>query len=304
MSFIRNVISALKANPDGIVLPHVDRYLLGRNEIYDSIDEWIHPSSVPALDSICPRSIFFDKFTPIEKYPKKLLIEDHSPRTRRIFDNGHSVHRRWQAYLVESGIVHPDKGVGWEIPIRDEELGVLGHVDAVCYPDSRNRVSLKYSDNGSPLLTEKGFVIERSEPKHLTFTGNPVLADIKSVRDAKWRTLIEPVIIHKVQVTCYMAVLKINTAVLIYESKDTQEAKEFIVRFDPVLWASLYKVFSDLQRHRQKKTLPPKICDTPHCARAEKCDWADPCFSIRSYKELVHINGERSRPQQTGRSRR
>jgi hypothetical protein len=291
---LKTIISSLKEHSLGTLVPLVDRKLLERNQMYTEIEEWLHPSSIPTLETICPRALFFDKFTPIEKYPKKLLLDDFSPRTYRIFDNGHAVHRRWQMYLIEAGVIDPAIRKGWEVPVFSEELGVIGHADGIAYPDAKNDCIVRRLDGGSPLLTDEGFQVADSKGGAVNWSpaGEPVLVEIKSMRDDQWRWLIEPLPSHTVQTTCYMALLDLRSCVTIYESKDTQQVKEYHRGFRPDLWHAFRKIFKLVQQSRRKQVLPEGVCASVMDKRAGQCPWADVhCFTTKSYAQLISIEG-------------
>jgi hypothetical protein len=302
MPGLKTIIESLKRTSGDVILSRIDRMLLQRNSVTTEVEEWLHPSAlVPwkkGWDHICPRELFFTRFAPIERWPKELLYEDFSPRFFRIVDNGQWVHRRWQAYFVESGMTDPVKGVGWEVPVHDPELGILGHADAIVYPDAAgvNVVEMEFYDHGVPKFTaDGGFVYKvKSNGGVWKPVGRPVLTDIKSIKDEYWQLLhSEPQPEHAVQMACYMALLGLRVCHLMYECKNTQNVKEIVQRLDLDQWARLRKILLDIDRAKREKRLPLRICKSGVVQRAQECPWVNTCFAVNTYPQLVQIKGEK-----------
>jgi hypothetical protein len=297
---LKTIIDSLKRTSGDAILSRVDRMLLQRNEATTEIEEWLHPSAmVPwkkGWEHVCPRELFYTRFAPIGRWPKELLYDDFDPRFFRIVDNGQWVHRRWQAYLIQAGMVDPALGVGWEIPVYDSELGILGHADAIVYPEASvvNRVEIEFYDHGVPKFNSDGSMVYHilsNGGKWLPY-GEPVVADIKSIKDEYWRMLHSaPQPEHAVQMTCYMALLKIKKTHLIYECKNTQFVKEIVLRLDLDRWAKFRSILVAIARAKKEKRLPERICRSAVVQRAQECPWVDACFGFSTYKQLVTIKG-------------
>ncbi len=300
MAGLKTIIDALKKTSGDVILSRIDRMLLQRNSVTAEVEEWLHPSSmVPwkkGWDHICPRELFYTRFAPIERWPKELLHEDFSPRFFRIVDNGQWVHRRWQAYLIQAGMTDPVMGAGWEVPVHDPDLGILGHADAIVYPEAAgvNQVELEFYDHGVPKFTaEGGFVYKvRSNGGTWKPVGEPVLIDIKSIKDEYWRMLHrEPQSEHAVQMTCYMALLNLKKTHLIYECKNTQNVKEIVLRLDMDQWARFRRILVEVDRAKKEKRIPDRICRSGVVQRAQECPWVQQCFAYSTYKQLIQIGG-------------
>lgn len=113
-------------------------------------------------------------------------------RILRIFDNGHTVHRRLQGYLTDAGIL---KQV--EVPVENEEYEIRGHADGI-----------------------------------IAINGTSGVLEIKSMNSNQFYRVYEPKEDHLIQVNVYMFCLDIPRACLLYECKDNQELKEFYVKRD------------------------------------------------------------------------
>jgi len=112
------------------------------------------------------------------------------PRVRRIFEMGDSVHQRFMRTLFRI----PDiRVIAGELPMPDNEL-IKGTCDAIVAVDNDNYI-----------------------------------LDFKSINSSGFEYLDDAKPDHKLQVLVYMYYFKINKGVIIYENKDTQALKEFII---------------------------------------------------------------------------
>jgi len=99
--------------------------------------------------------------------------------------------------------------------------------------------------------------------------------EVKSVNSVKFRK-DQPDSDHVKQIQLYMHFFKINKGILVYENKDTQEIKEFLVELDEDLINELLSSFADLKRHIDSASIPeiPKDLERWRC---EYCTYADEC---------------------------
>jgi hypothetical protein len=320
MSFA-DLLEDLKNHHTGVVGPLVNRFLQERNHAA-GVEPYVHPSSMPPMEDLCLRQLFLSLYTPEKIYPKKLLLREHSAKTHRIFDNGTSIHRRWQAYFIEMGICDPRVYEGWEISILDEALVLKGHADAVIYPAAykQNIVRLQRAGlaNGEVPLTTPlgGFAYKVYDPvakewidwkTDLWFAqnepktrkrwwrpyGKPYLVDFKSIYENGYRALAAPYPQHERQVTAYAGWLRENLYpdlvqwLIIYENKNTQMVREFEGTLDLNRWSAMRSNLSAVKEHKDRQTLPERICKSGICERARHCDFAKVCFAAKSYKHLM-----------------
>lgn len=304
---LQSLVALAKVHKGKTILPVVDHYLLKRNFTIQTIEEWVHPSGIGDLDSPCVRQMFLSLYTPIEKFPPELLARRHSPRTHRIFDNGTAVHLRWQWYCIESGLCDPRKGMGWEIPIQDEELGIRGHADIVVWPasaeDNQKRVKKMVDGHGGeawPLLDPNGF---QAQDAAFVAKGEPALIEVKSIHHDAWKMLHQPLAHHRMQALCYVAILrrmqkklaKLSKCYFIYESKNSQDVKEFLFSFDQTNWNAVEKLLRAVQEHHKKNKLPTRLegCKTRLSPRVVECKFGDICLATQDYKGLIQIDGHK-----------
>lgn len=203
------------------------------------------------------------------------------PQLQRIFDNGHHVHYRLGGNLKRTGLLkgrwecayahypgHSGSGVygieeklGIHCPpkcecgcnkFRYKEVGFLdkntligGHVDGVL--DLRGHVvdGTKISDD-APLVESH------------------MIVDFKSMRSEAFRVLAAPKPGHISQMQIYLFLSGLTYGLFLYENKNTQEFKQFLViRDDPFIEArveeakALKKIVTE-KNSKGAHTLPPR----------------------------------------------
>lgn len=134
-----------------------------------------------------------------------LPMEDNlNGRIQRIFDNGSYVHKRYlRGYLPKLGIVakvFDSKSQKYkdfiEVSLYNEEYWVKGSPDAV--------------------------IINFDE-------GLPYVFELKSMKAENFYGLTEPDWTYLAQVHLYMMLTNIPRALIVYENKNNQEIKEFVI---------------------------------------------------------------------------
>lgn len=322
MSGYKDLLKAVKGiTRNGVLTPHLDAHLLGQNYEREETEGFIHPSSVPDLDHVCPRALALEVFTPMKKWPADRRLVTHDPQLYRIFGNGTFVHRRYQEYFIEMGFCDPRVRHGWEIPIESKKFRTRGHADAIIYPDSfqKNKVKLNRAGlaNGElPISTpdggceysvwnEKGkswtsrgvfeLLGDKARTRMWKPQGNPVLVEIKSMNDFTWSSCTRPKPAHVVQANIYAGFLKqqhpnLDRILWVYENKNDQTIKEFVSPLNTALF-DRYCEIAERVALSPDKDLPARICKDKLSERAEKCEWASLCFSTNTFKQLVQIEG-------------
>jgi len=129
-------------------------------------------------------------------------------RVLRIFDNGHYVHDRLQAYLSDIGIL-----IQTEVPVENEEYEITGHTDGI-----------------------------------IEINGVKGVLEIKSMNANQFYSLYEPKLEHLIQVNVYMFCTGIPRSCLLYECKDNQELKEFYIKQDPNILNPILKKIRLVQK--------------------------------------------------------
>lgn len=222
-----------------------------------------HPSDLSY--NFCPR------FYALVGLDLLIRQKDVDARLQRIFDNGHGLHDRYQRYAREMGLpttvpeivargAKVGKGrVAQEVRL-DHPVGITGNADNVFEID--------------------GFL---------------EVPDYKSINTYKFKTLMEPIDYHEKQLTVYLGMVdhifggnppKPLRGRMIYEDKDTQDLKEFVVPWDAhhqELFASLVRYLEIVNQAVNQNTpeLAPCLCG--------KCETAYNIESLRQQPLVVKI---------------
>lgn len=170
---------------------------------------------------------------------KKAPRAEIEPRILRIFDEGDYVHLRLMGVLTSLGIVR-----AVEVQIPPQEI-ISGRADAI--------VGLE--------------------------GGKPYVVDFKSISNFGFKSLQEPKQEHVKQIQLYMHYFKIPRGILLYESKDTQELKDFLLEYDPELIQRLLKGFEVLKKQIEENTIPaipPELIGWPKWP-CQYCEYLELC---------------------------
>lgn len=82
----------------------------------------------------------------------------------------------------------------------------------------------------------------------------------------------------KADTILYNTINPLNKVVFLYESKDTQELKEFTVTLDNTVLDKVLDRFKRLNEHVAKGTLPERECPNKSCQNAKWCSYKIHCF--------------------------
>jgi hypothetical protein len=187
--------------------PILDHYLTVRTLNEKRKTHCFHPSTL----SQCPQKLY-------ESY----LIDDYStqqvdPVTSRIFENGHSVHKRLQRNFRDAGLL-----VDEDVSIHDDKYEICGEIDGL----------LKYWDE-------------------------LMVFDLKSVNKKKFMTMYKPEDSHVIQVNIYLYCLGLRYGFLFYECKDNQLTHEFLVEYDSDIVLPVFKKIKYVQQCLKDNIVPP-----------------------------------------------
>ncbi len=195
----------------------------------------------------CAREQVF-QFTSLRQVPKT------NTSLYAIFHQGTFMHLKWQALLLDAGILNEV-----EMPCRWDEFNVTGTID------------------GGGEVT----------------AGHPLRADhdsfgweLKSINSRGFRWVIDtgPKFQHLLQIHTYMLATGKRLWSLVYENKDTQEWKEFVVHFDEEVAQKVREELAYLNDHVAQKRLPPIL---PDCIERKgpfkNCGYAYACLEQDSW---------------------
>lgn len=219
------------------VIGSVERHLLSTPRKSDRRTDVIHPSAM-AKSSWCHRGQYFEilGYQPI-KDPNKA-----SMKQLLVFEEGHRIHARWQGWFGDMGRLYGK----WYCPECKHTYMGLGECD-LCGPD------VKQFYNEVPVYNEELHIQGHADGWLKNF-GDDLLLEVKSVGEGTirweapdlmvkhgdfkttWDNLTSPFSTHITQAQIYMKLLELmdpdnhpKEAVFIYESKPTQDVKEFII---------------------------------------------------------------------------
>jgi CRISPR/Cas system-associated exonuclease Cas4 (RecB family) len=236
------------------LLGPIERHLLTRPQDTSRRQDILHPSEL-VKDDFCPRAAYFRVTGTV------LPQERPNLRLQSLFDEGHSVHGKWQGYLAEMGVLYglweTRAGKEWgfggtkylEVPLHDDALTIAGHADGWV------------KGLGEDFLIE----VKSIGPGTIRFE-NPALFRSGDLF-AAWKEIRRPFPTHMRQGQLYLALAnrmadrgELESApkeiVFLYELKADQSTKEFVVAYDPVLSKDALDDAYDITRAIQEAVAP------------------------------------------------
>jgi hypothetical protein len=290
---LKSVFSTMKKT--GLVKQLDQHLLLQNNNEGDGDRKNVTNSPSGALG--CSRANFYQR--------QGIAREPVDARVRRIFDNGHGVHERLQKYMIKMGILYMD-----EVPLVNEEWEIQGHTDGIMSLtkskieveileiksiNSRQFSALKKAkEEHEAQANVYMFVAEEHrkmlKERYVTFQS---FKKSEFFRRLKYRKRYlhledgsnytrEEKIKHKVEqhITMdnilYNVQKPITRAVILYECKDTQELKEFIVSKNEELLEEVLRKYAINNEAWETQTLPCRECKNK--SEGRWCNYVNHCF--------------------------
>jgi hypothetical protein len=218
---------------DTRVLGSVERFLLSKPRDESRRTDVLHPSEM-ASGNWCYRASYFQLLGQSPQANRKM-----SMRLLSVFEEGHSIHAKWQRWFQQMNVLYGKwyciecEEMFWggsdchdgpleyrEVPLFYEPLRISGHSDGWL-------VGL-----GDPLMLE----IKSVGVGTLRWEAPELLIENDNDIEKAWKALKAPFQKHITQVQIYMKLAELlgyenvpQEAVLVYECKSNQEAKEFVV---------------------------------------------------------------------------
>lgn len=224
--------------------------------------------------------------------PSEPAVKLIDPQLQRIFDNGHGVHFRLGKNLEGTGILkgrwkcrscskifgkkevlgtHRPKKCDCsgqkfqyqEVGFYDPETMIGGHVDAILDLRGQGSISEDASD----------------EESH-------ILVDFKSIRAEAFKRLIGPKDSHFIQIQIYLHLSGLCVGKLLYENKNDQKFREFLVPRDD---ACIQKVITDGQNLKKivtstnskgQHTLPLRPHKKNNVKECAECAFRSHCWGL------------------------
>lgn len=243
-------IAALRKQETILLGPISEHLLEKHNQPSDRRADVVHPSEM-ASDDWCPRQTYYRIKEARQGIQPKSGTGKFSMNMENIFSEGHLIHRKWQGWLTDMGLLwgrwkcldcdlvtdiqafpgHCSYCGGFALEYAEVTLSaeaewlVAGHSDGYV-PDRDCLIEIKSIGMGTL----------RMDVPHLLRLHQAVTPDGKKVPnlDAIWRAIHYPLAPHVRQSLIYLwmaqlAGLKVSRMVLLYEFKPNQMTKEFVV---------------------------------------------------------------------------
>jgi len=260
---LRNVLKSHARNGgELLVTPRYEQYLSRTNNILvdEEVAEFIKKELITpernrrmtfsaSSRGACPRAQVF-QFTSIQP------VERMNSQLYAIFHQGTFMHLKWQALLLSAGILREV-----EVSCRWDEMKMSGTIDGIGDVPVDHPLREHHDEYGW---------------------------ELKSINDNGFRWVIErgPSQTHLLQIHAYMIATGIRIWSLIYENKNTQEWKEFVVHYDPDIAAKVESELTYLNEMVKRRELPPILEECKKRQGAfKKCNFAHVCLDTEKWPE-------------------
>lgn len=250
---LMKTIKAAKHGSQYIITPRLNMFLMQNPNLV--VDDWVaeliqkeitkQPRDRTASFSsssagVCPRRQVY-QYLGIDSG----TVND--PKTQNIFYDGTWRHLRWQAVLLQAGILSEI-----EYPLRWDEKRSRGTMDGVgIVPDDHPNSEWRGLEFGFELKGTNSYVYKQSAGKG-------------------------PKEEHLDQVHRYFLVGGFDLFVIVYENKDNQEWSEWVIEPDPKRLAAQEKELDALNGFVDRQQIPPMLpgCKTQTGKEWEWCQYA------------------------------
>ena len=295
---LKRLMATMKA--DGYIVKKLDQYLLSLNA---KDEDRRYDINSPSSAGRCPRSIVYSRLN----YERDYNSVD--ARTRRIFDNGTHTHERLQKYMLDCGVLEMD-----EVPVFDLDHEIQGHTDGLLRLMKAELGILEIksinSNSFSKLIDAKPehklqasvymYCLE-TRRKWLRETYKSEAEFEKYITSDEYKEFIHSLYGHmkggshytledklNFKFNCHQladrllwkTIRPITKMVFLYENKDTQELKEFLVKWDDEIIENLLTEYKYINEYVANKKLPPKPADAKgkNCTKCRWCDFTSTCY--------------------------
>lgn len=298
---LKSVFDVIKK--DSYITKDLDMYLLKQINSEDEESDRAINVNAPSSIGGCLRARYYTR-TGVKRDPGSV-----TPRTQRIWDNGTHVHLRLQEYLLDAGILLMD-----EVPVHDPELNIQGHTDGifVISPLEKGVVELKsikhdkftdlkdaYPEHKqqalaylSTLEKRRKWLLQFFTPETLTANMQKMMVEYallyQHIQSGKKHTR-EDKIAYQCDLCWQRDSILISTprplskCVVVYESKDTQELKEYVVTMTLESRGILEDIAREcvyLNECVKEKTVPERQCKNKSDPCGRWCDFKNTCFVL------------------------
>ena len=255
------------------VIGSVERHVLSKPPEQGRRTDVLHPSEMSSPDW-CYRASYFQLLGHSVKGKKA-----PSFRLMSVFDEGHMIHAKWQRWFQEMGVLygkwycHDCGEMFWggsdchegpleyrEVPLFYEPLRIFGHSDGWI------------KGLGDDLMLE----IKSVGLGTFRWEAPELIREHDGDFEKMWKDLKGPFMKHITQVQIYMKLAELlelpdfpQEAVMIYESKASQEIKEFVIHKSDFDVAHLFQAAADICDAVDSKTPLPCNISTDGCSKCK-----------------------------------
>lgn len=294
---MKEMFQAMKK--EGIVTAPLDRFLY--EQANKDNDRAVNVNA-PSQAGKCNRANYYMRM----QYQSDGSID---PRTQRIFDNGTYTHERLQSYMIEMGLLLMD-----EVPLLNEKYNIQGHTDGFLGLDEEVAIlEIKsINDNGFNQLKdakeehkcqglvylfcaeerrlwlhEKYKTVEEFNAsyneryKYFESHYQHMKGGRKFTREQKIKNEVELNMLS--DNILFYTDKPITKVVFLYENKNTQELKEFVVErnmtTEPILTGVLER-YEYLNECCDTETVPEREGSNKSCNMCRWCDYKNECWIV------------------------
>lgn len=294
---LKDMFNAMKK--EGIVTAPLDRYLF---EQANKPNDRAVNVNAPSQAGKCNRANFYMRM----QYQGDGGID---PRTQRIFDNGTYTHERLQSYLLDMELLLMD-----EVPLINDDYNIQGHTDG--FLDLDDEVAIleikSINDNQFTQLKDakeehkkQGLIYlycaeERRKYLHETYKtveefnnsyehrykyfesryqhlqgGRKYTREQKIKNEVLLNLLADNILFYTNK--------PITKVVFLYENKNNQELKEFVVErnmtTEPIL-TQVLKDYEYLNECVERNEIPPREGGNKSCTMCRWCSYRNECWVV------------------------
>lgn len=296
---LNNLFQSVKR--EGYVIKPLNMYLENKSNQTDG-DRAIDVNA-PSQAGQCMRHNYYMR----KQYQNDGSIDS---RTLRIFDNGTKTHERLQEYLLDMGLLIVD-----EVPLINDEYKIQGHTDgfldigkdeiAILEIKSINDYQFNALKDAKEEHKKQGLVYlfcaeERRKFLHEyyedwdSFYSDSVDRDeyygmhYEHIKDGKKYTADEKVS-HEMELNdiCDDILMRtekpVSKVVFLYENKNNQELKEFVLERNSVTEPILKEVldrYNTLNEFCERNELPPREGTNKSCNTCRWCNYINTCWVL------------------------
>lgn len=264
VSILNRIVKRMKKSEEDPLRPLLDAYFMRREASEARLDSVTLPIRSrprpggrlsPSALGGCQRAAVF-QFVGIKG--RKHI----DPDSEAIFDDGNWRHHRWQTLFKDMEVVlgrQIFRLLEIEKSVSIPDLYVAGSLDATIWIKNYGRL----------------------------------VVDIKGINDAGYNRITindEPLPKHVVQLITYEQARGVHRGMLLYENKNNQQVRTFLVHSTPEHWEEIRKWADFVIRSMERRRLPNKDVE---CQAGnflfEKCPYSSLCYGQKDHEEIREI---------------